>query len=159
MKTRAGRELHIKVYKYLGEDNYEKKFHSRNTMTENDPEKRKYYYLHRKPFSKDANVKWTFTIQYQEKEICVDIFDVEILPQKNGEYIYTSNAFCYGIYMDFRDREAYYTGDFKLENKNGKGETYETYMLNLANRTYTTIPEYLFDTAEEAKQHIINRFI
>lgn len=154
MKTRAGRELNIEVYKYLGEDNYEKKFHSRDTMGENDPEKRKYYYLHRKPFGKEANIKWAFDIQYQEKEICVNIFDVEIIND-----IYSSKIFPYGLRVNYKLREAFYTGEFSLEKENGKGETYETYMLNLANRTYTIIPEYLFDTSEEAKQHIINRFI
>jgi hypothetical protein len=154
MKTRAGRELHIKVYKYLGEDNYEKKFHSRNTMTENDLEKRKYYYLHRKPFGKEANIKWTFTIHYQEKEIFVNIFDVEIV--KN---VYSSKTFSYGLQVNYKLRKAYYTGDFSLEKENGKGETYEAYMLRLANTKYSVIPEETFDTAEEAKQHIINRFI
>jgi hypothetical protein len=148
MKTRAGRELNISVYKYLGKDNYEEKFHSRDTMGENDPEKKEYYYLHRKPFRKEANIKWTFDIQYQKEKICVNIFDVDV------KDIYSSKTFPYGLQADYKLREAFYKGEFSTEAK-----SYETYMLELANKTYKTIPEYLFDTAEKAKEHIINRFI
>ena len=157
MKTKFGRELHIDIYAYPGEE-YGEKFNSRNTMTENNPEKRKYYYMHKKPFDKNANIRWTFNIQYQEKTICVNIFDVEILPQKNGEYIYSSNFFCYEILMNFRHRKSYYTGDFNLEKKDGKGETFEAYMLRLANGKGSIIPEETFNTAEEVKEYIIKRF-